>query len=143
MNQWTAKCSGWAGVFTIALAAASFFAATPATLSQTVDASITAKEGQFVPCTQAQAAGCNHPTPTKSSSLTQQSLAVTPQPTSLVSPEKDAAISDLLLGLCYFGLPIGIGLAIWVFDQHRTQKLSELQAQIDLLERIWGQTPQH
>jgi hypothetical protein len=46
-------------------------------------------------------------------------------------------IADILLGICYFGLPISLALAIWLYDKRTRDRLAELEQQIDLLERIW------
>ncbi len=46
-------------------------------------------------------------------------------------------IADILLGICYFGLPVGLTLAIWSYDKRTRDRLVELKQQIDLLERIW------
>ena len=46
-------------------------------------------------------------------------------------------IADILLGICYFGLPVSLTLAIWLYDKRTRDRLAELEQQIDLLERIW------
>ena len=81
-------------------------------------------------------------------SLTQTAV----QPiSSNVEPHEPALIADLfvknsalsqeivniLLSICYFGLPVGLALAIWSHDKRTRDRLAELKRQIDLLERIW------
>ena len=56
---------------------------------------------------------------------------------SAVSPALSHEIADILLGICYFGLPISLGLAIWLYDKRTSDRLGQLKEQIDLLERIW------
>jgi hypothetical protein len=66
---------------------------------------------------------------------------VTPYQIEQVTPIADPAIreqiSSFLLGICYFGLPISVALAIWLYDKRSGDRLAQLKAQIDLLERIW------
>ena len=54
-----------------------------------------------------------------------------------VSPALSQEIASILLGICYFGLPISLTLAIWLYDKRTSDRLAQLKAQIDLLERIW------
>lgn len=51
-------------------------------------------------------------------------------------------LSDLLLGLLYFVMPIGFGLGLFLHDRYQAYRAATLEAQIKLLEKLWEQTPQ-
>lgn len=51
-------------------------------------------------------------------------------------------ISNVLLGLLYFVLPVGFGLGIFLHDRYQARRSATLAAQIKLLEKLWEQSPQ-
>ena len=66
-------------------------------------------------------------------------LAASPQ---LLNAEQMEQLSDTLLGLLYFALPVGAGLGLFLHDRYQDQRAALLEAQIKLLERLWEQSPQ-
>ncbi|WP_146141083.1 hypothetical protein [Stenomitos frigidus] len=82
-------------------------------------------------------------------SQSNDSLAMVPATTSApaVSPKLLSAaqmerIADILLGLFYFVLPVGLGLGIFLHDRYQQHRASILEEQIKLLEKLWEQSPQ-
>lgn len=69
-------------------------------------------------------------------SATMQPTSTTPQ---ILSSEQLGQFSNVLLGCLYFVLPTGLGLAIFLHD-NRSKTLNE---QIERLEKLWSQNPQH
>ncbi len=69
-------------------------------------------------------------------SATLHPTSTTPQ---ILSSEQLGQFSNVLLGCLYFVLPTGLGLAIFLHDQ-RSKTLNE---QIERLEKLWSQSPQH
>ncbi|MBD3881906.1 hypothetical protein IFO70_09080 [Phormidium tenue FACHB-886] len=59
--------------------------------------------------------------------------------TALINPTIDKQLADILLGICYIGLPVGVTLAILLHDKHTYDRDIRLKAQVALLERIWKQ----
>lgn len=51
-------------------------------------------------------------------------------------------LSDLLLGVLYFVLPIGFGLTLLLHDRDEAYRAAMLDNQIKLLEKLWEQSPQ-
>ncbi|MBC7970411.1 MAG: hypothetical protein H7Z11_09835 [Verrucomicrobia bacterium] len=51
-------------------------------------------------------------------------------------------LADILLGLTYFVLPVGLGVGLFLYDRHQAQRTATLEAQIKLLEKLWHQSPQ-
>ncbi len=58
-----------------------------------------------------------------------------PQPLSNVQMEH---LTDLLLGLIYVVMPVGLGLSIFLHDRHQ----ATIDAQIERLEKLWQQSSQ-
>lgn len=73
---------------------------------------------------------------TSDESATMQLTSTTPQ---ILSSEQLGQFSNVLLGCLYFVLPTGLGLAIFLHD-NRSKTLNE---QIERLEKLWSQNPQH
>ncbi len=73
---------------------------------------------------------------TSDESATMQPTSTTPQ---ILSSEQLGQFSNVLLGCLYFVLPTGLGLAIFLHDK-RSKILNE---QIERLEKLWSQNPQH
>ncbi|MBW4472271.1 MAG: hypothetical protein KME45_17985 [Stenomitos rutilans HA7619-LM2] len=51
-------------------------------------------------------------------------------------------ISNALLGILYFVLPVGFGLGLFLHDRYQAYRVATLEAQIKLLEKMWEQSPQ-
>jgi hypothetical protein len=71
--------------------------------------------------------------------------AATPQTVAMLPALSDAQmeqLSDVLLGLLYFVLPIGFGIGLFIHDRHQAERAAALEAQIKLLEKLWEQSPQ-
>ena len=86
---------------------------------------------------------CNSSQRGVSSAATHASRAI--NATTMVPALSDAQmerLSDVLLGLLYFVLPIGFGLTLFLHDRYQAYRASLLEAQIKLLEKLWEQTPQ-
>lgn len=60
--------------------------------------------------------------------------------TALTNPTLDKQLADVLLGICYVGLPVGVTLAILLHDKHAHDRHARLKAQVALLERLWKQS---
>ena len=60
----------------------------------------------------------------------------------LISAEQMERLSGVLLGLLYFVLPAGFGLGLFLHDRHQQYRAAMLEAQIQLLEKLWKQSPQ-
>lgn len=62
---------------------------------------------------------------------------------SLSSSVELELFSNVLLAVLYFALPAGLGLALFLHDKQDAERSKRLNAQIELLERLWNQHPQH
>ncbi|XGV99357.1 MAG: hypothetical protein ACAF41_10530 [Leptolyngbya sp. BL-A-14] len=56
--------------------------------------------------------------------------------------EQMERLSDILLGILYFVLPVGFGLTLFLHDRYQSYRTATLDAQIKLLEKLWEQSPQ-
>jgi predicted PurR-regulated permease PerM len=56
-----------------------------------------------------------------------------------LTAEQLGQVSNLLLGVMYFGLPIALVFAVLRHDKRYAERIQ----QIEQLKRIWGQSPQH
>lgn len=59
----------------------------------------------------------------------------------MISSAQLELISNVLLGFLYFVLPTGIGLAIFLHDKYSSYRSAILDKQIEILERLWMQSP--
>ncbi|HBE19868.1 MAG TPA: hypothetical protein DEG17_11135 [Cyanobacteria bacterium UBA11149] len=114
----------------------------PSGLSQTIQA----EDIEHLSCTkQGQKLICDIETmdsqTAPSRSPSEQQLSV-PTRTYLLSPNLDEKLANILLGISFIGLPVGLILLILWFDKHAAEQDSQLQSQIEALERIWNQTSQ-
>lgn len=88
---------------------------------------------------------CNLSNPTLKDATQRQASPTTASAVALMQPLSNAQmerLSDILLGLLYFVLPIGFGIGLFLHDRQQAQRMATLEAQIKLLERLWNQTPQ-
>ncbi len=72
--------------------------------------------------------------------LKASTVAAVPQ---LISSTQLGFISNVLLGFLYFVLPVGLGLGIFLHDKYYAYRSNLVKEQIDLLERLWKQSPQN
>ncbi|HEY9626279.1 MAG TPA: hypothetical protein V6C84_03170 [Coleofasciculaceae cyanobacterium] len=63
--------------------------------------------------------------------------------TALLSPEMDAMLANTLLWTIYLGLPLGIIVAVWRYDQRDRERMAKFIEQIATLERIWQNPHAH
>ncbi len=126
----------------IAPAALSQNSASSKTVQATPDAvvqhSICVSDPQGLMC------NSNQPNVNAATATTQASRAsahtVTVLPT--LSKAQMERVSDVLLGLLYFVLPIGFGIGLFMHDRRQAERAATLEAQIQLLEKLWEQSPQ-
>lgn len=63
--------------------------------------------------------------------------------TALLSPEIDEMLVNSLLWTIYLGLPLGIIVAVWRYDQRDRERMAKFIEQIAMLERIWQNPHAH
>jgi hypothetical protein len=51
-------------------------------------------------------------------------------------------MANILLALIYLVLPIGFSVGLLLHDRHQAQRTATLEAQIELLEKLWHRSPQ-
>lgn len=129
-------CLTASGVVTIAPAALSQSAA-PAGSANAPQQTLCMSDPQGLMC---------HPVNHSSKTVIASSTAIAPTspPASpqLLNAAQMEQISNMLLGLLYFVLPAGFGLGLFLHDRYQSQRAALLEAQIQLLEKLWEQSPQ-
>jgi uncharacterized membrane protein len=68
------------------------------------------------------------------------SRAAVPQ---LLTPTQQGAIANFLLGFAYVGLPVGFCLSIFLHDRYYAYRSAILKQQVEILERLWEQSPRY
>ncbi|MGA7934658.1 MAG: hypothetical protein WCA35_14025 [Kovacikia sp.] len=61
----------------------------------------------------------------------------------LISPTQDELISNVLLAFLFLVLPAGVAFAVWMQERRDRDRTLTLNAQIQMLERIWKKSPQY
>lgn len=139
---------------TICLATSGWLAIAPTTFSQSLKPQITGdvqhltclKDAQGLICKieERDSNSAKNPRDIKKAkateSLKDSTAKTVPQ---LLSSAQLEFISNILLGFLYFVLPAGLGLGIFLHDKYYAYRSHLLKAQIERLERLWQQNPQH
>lgn len=140
-------------LLTVCLAASGCLAIAPTAFGQSVDQHINGEDVQHLTCVK-DAQGLMCKTEERDSepagnpgnvseagvpeSLKVSSITTVPQ---MISSAQLELISNVLLGFLYFVLPTGIGLAIFLHDKYSSYRSAILDKQIEILERLWMQSP--
>ena len=127
--------------FAACLATSAFLAIAPTALAQSAENSTCTQDAQGLMC-KSQLSDSSTWVNAPKSELIEATANLSSNEATIPSNQL-AAVSNFLLGLTYFILPAGLGLAVFLHDKHEDEIAALLNKQIELLERIWNQNPQH